>query len=151
MKLLHLVPVSFREANAFVAEWHRHNQPVRGMKFAVGAADSDGILRGIAIAGRPIARHFDDGMTLEVLRTATDGAANCNSMLYGACRRAAFALGYRRLITYTQADEAGSSLKAAGWTVIAERPPRKGWDTASRRRDNSSYSSVPRRLWEVVA
>src|ERR1700740_3244283 len=76
--------------------------PPRGMKCAGGAADQDGVLRGVAIAGRPVARLFDDGQTLEVTRLTSDGWPNVGSMLYGACARAAFALGYTRLVTYTQ-------------------------------------------------
>lgn len=41
-------------------------------------------------------------------------------MLYGACRRAAFALGYRKLVTYTLQDESGSSLRAAGYVCLGE-------------------------------
>ena len=90
-----------------------------------------------------------EGNTLEVIRTATDGTRNANSMLYGAARRAAFALGYDRLITYTQADESGASLRAAGFRVIAQRPPRRGWDTPSRRRTNKA-DHVPRTLWDAT-
>jgi hypothetical protein len=148
---LHLVPVTLAQANEHVAAWHRHNAPVPGAKFCVGAADSDGILHAVAIAGRPVARHFDDGMTIEVVRVASDGHRNACSMLYGACQRAAFALGYRRVVTYTQADESGSSLRASGWSVIGERPARRGWSAPSRPRDNDAYTSTARQLWEVVA
>lgn len=109
---LRLCPVSLAQANEHVAAWHRHNAPVPGSKFQVGCSDEMGVLHGVAIVGRPVARNFDDGDTLEVVRVATDGTRNANSMLYGACRRAAFALGYRRLITYTQAEEGGASLRA---------------------------------------
>jgi len=148
---LHLVPLSLAQANEHVAAWHRHNKPVPGAKFCVGAADDDGVLRSVAIVGRPVARNFDDGQTLEVTRVASDGTRNANSILYGACQRAAFALGYRRLVTYTQAAEGGASLRAAGWKVIAERPARAGWSAPSRPRDNDGYVSSARQLWEVQA
>jgi hypothetical protein len=148
---LHLVPITLAQANEHVLAWHRHNAPVVGHKFSVGAADEEGILRAVAIVGRPVSRVLDDGQTLEVNRVASDGARNANSMLYGACARAAFALGYTRLITYTQAVESGSSLRAAGWKVLAERPSRIGWSAPSRPRDNTGYESTPRQLWEVVA
>jgi hypothetical protein len=90
-----------------------------------------------------------DGLTLEVTRAATDGTANVNSMLYGASWRAAKALGYRRLITYTRAGETGSSLRAAGWRVIAQRKALPGWSRPSRPRDNSKYDAIPRTLWEM--
>ncbi len=148
---LRLVPVSFREAAQFVAMWHRHHRPPVGHKFSLGVADEHDVLVGVATVGRPVARHFDDGMTLEVNRTATDGTPNANSMLYGAAARATFALGYRRLITYTQQGETGSSLKGAGWKVVAERPERVGWATPSRPRDSRGVDNMPRTLWEVQA
>lgn len=148
---LRLVPVSLAQANEHVAAWHRHNRPVPGAKFCIGAADEGDVLRAVAIVGRPVARHFDDGMTLEVNRVASDGSRNANSMLYGATARAAFALGYTRLITYTRTDESGSSLRAAGWHVVAERPPRKGWNAPSRPRDDIVSANVARQLWEASA
>lgn len=147
--MLHLVPVSFRDAGSFVALWHRHHRPPVGCKFCVGVADEDGVLRGVLIAGRPVSRVLDDGMTLEVTRTATDGTANANSMLYGAARRATWALGYRRLITYTQRGESGASLRAAGWRVVAERPARPGWNVPSRPREDRGVDGMPRTLWEA--
>jgi hypothetical protein len=146
---LRVVPVKRSDAAAFVAGWHRHNQPPPGTVFCLGAASETDRLVGVAMVGRPVARAYDDGMTLEVTRTATDGTRNVNSLLYGAAWRAAKALGYRRLITYTQADETGASLRAAGYRVLAERPPRAGWDAPSRPRDNGSYLSTTRTLWEA--
>lgn len=145
---LAVVPVTFQEAAAFVAALHRHHGPPPGMKFALGVAERDQLV-GVAMVGRPVARHFDDGLTLEVTRTCTDGSRNANSLLYGAAWRAARALGYRRLVTYTQGDESGVSLRAAGWRLAAERAPRKGWDRPSRRRADRGVDDVPRRLWEA--
>lgn len=147
---LRLVPVSFAEACHFVGDWHRHHRPPPGHKFSIGVAEGT-LLVGVAMVGRPVARHYDDGQTLEVTRAATDGTPNANSMLYGAAARAAFALGYRRLITYTQAAESGSSLRAAGWRVIAERPARRGWDCPSRPRTDRGVDNVQRTLWEQTA
>jgi hypothetical protein len=145
------VPVSLAVANEHVAAWHRHNDPVIQCVFKVGASDTDGVLRAVAIAESPKGRGNMDGDTIEVTRVASDGTRNACSLLYGACARAGFALGYRRVITYNQGDESGSSLRAAGYRVIASRPPRRGWDTVSRPRDNSRYRSVQRQLWERVA
>lgn len=146
---LHLAPVTQAAAREFVAQWHRHLAPPPGSVFQVGAADGDGVLRGVLMAGRPVARHFDDGLTLEVNRSATDGTRNANSMLYAAAWRAAAALGYRRLITYTQAGESGASLRGAGWRVVAERPARRGWDVPSRPRRLRGTDGVQRTLWEA--
>lgn len=146
-----LVPVSRKQANEHVAAWHRHNEPVVQSIFVVGVSDDEGVLRAVAIAERPKARGNADVDTIEITRVASDGTKNACSMLYGACSRAAFALGYRRVITYMQADESGSSLRAAGYRVLASRPPRRGWSTPSRPRANARYRSVQRQLWEVVA
>jgi hypothetical protein len=145
---LYRVPVSWQEARGFVREWHRHHKPPPGLKFCCGVA-SEGVLVGVAVVGRPSARHFDDGLTLEVTRTATDGHRNANSMLYAAAWDGAKGLGYQRLITYTQDGESGASLRAAGWRVLAERPARRGWDTPSRRRDGNSNDGIARTLWEA--
>lgn len=148
-----IVPVTFRCACEFVQALHRHNKPPRGHKFSVGL-ESNGTLVGVAMAGRPIARHFDDGLTLEVNRTCTDGSRNANSMLYGAIRRAAWGMGYKRIITYTQSDESGSSLRAAGFVLVKTLPARSGWAASSvkmkEQRDPVGNGGVERVLWEVT-
>lgn len=147
---LELCPISLPEANAFVHEHHRHHRHVPGAKFCLGV-EQGGKLVGVAIVGRPVARHYDDGETLEVNRTCTDGTRNANSFLYGAAWKATRALGYRRLITYTQSSESGSSLRGAGWRVLAERAPRNGWDNSrARPRLNRGTDYVQRTLWEAV-
>ncbi len=40
---------------------------------------------------------------------------NVCSFLYGAAARAAAAMGYNRIITYTLDSENGASLRASGW------------------------------------
>lgn len=140
---LHLVPVTFETACGFVDMWHRHHRPPVGHKYSIGVADDSWVLRGVAIVGRPVARHLDDGATLEVARTATDSTPNTNSMLYAAAWRAAKALGYRRLVTYTQAGESGASVRAAGWRVLAQRPAQPGWDRPSRPREDRGTGGIP--------
>ena len=120
-----LVPVGFAEARVFVEVWHRHLGPPRGHKFSLGLRDAGGVLVAVAIVGRPVARALDDGRSAEVTRLAGDGTPNACSMLLGAAARAARALGYRRLVTYTRAEESGASLRAAGWRPVAVLPPRR--------------------------
>jgi len=146
---LELVPIRFATAAGFVRMWHRHHPPPRGHVFSIGVA-ADQELVGVVIVGRPVARAFDDGRTLEVTRSATDGTKNANSKLYAAAWAAARALGYRRLITYTQAGETGASLRGAGWQVVAQRPARRGWDTPSRPRTDEHPVGIIRTLWEAV-
>lgn len=128
---LRLVPVTQAEAKAFVAQHHRHNRPPVGSVCQVGVANGVGMV-GVAIAGRPVARMLQDGTTLEVVRTCTTGARNANSMLYGAIARAAKALGYERLVTYTLESEPGTSLKASGWIRDGDVPANQSWARASR-------------------
>src|SRR6266699_996821 len=118
MNRLEIVPIELEDANEFVRRFHRHHKPVIGARFSL--AVSNGQICGVAIAGRPVSRHLDDGWTLEVTRTCTDGSPNANSALYAACWRAARALGYSRLITYTLPSETGISLRAANWRLIGE-------------------------------
>ncbi len=101
------------------------------------------------MVGRPVARHSDNGFTLEVNRVCTDGAHNACSMLYGASWRAAKALGYRRLITYTLPSEGGASLRAAGWKLIGERGG-GNWNVRSRPRiDTAELLRGQKSLWEA--
>lgn len=149
---LSIVPATLAEANAFVRQHHRHHKPVPGHKFSLAVVDEADAVRGVAIVGRPIARRLDDGLTLEVNRVATDGCPNACSALYGACRRAAFALGYRRLITYTLPEEGGASLRGAGWKCIglAGKTDGKGWSCPSRPRVDTH--PLQRKLrWEVAS
>lgn len=132
---LTLTPVTLRQAQAFVNDYHRHNIAPQGHKFSIGL-EKAGILIGVCIVGRPIARGNDDGKTAEVLRVCVlEGSPNANSKLYGAAVRACKAMGYTRVITYTLPEEGGASLRAAGFVAEGETENKpKGWDTPSRRR-----------------
>lgn len=123
---LHIVPVTLEQANDFVRQHHRHNRALPGYRFALGVADQAGRLRGVAIVGYPAARALNDGVRAEVRRVCTDGTPNACSMLYGAARRAARAMGHRPVITYTLPSEGGASLRAAGFRIECEagRPSR---------------------------
>lgn len=111
---LELRPITYADAAQFVAENHRHNKPPVGHKFSIACYCGDKLC-GVCMVGRPIGRYFDDGLTLEVNRCCTDGTKNACSMLYGAAWRAARALGYKRIVTYTRQSEKGASLRASGW------------------------------------
>ncbi len=143
---LQIVPVELSEANIFVKQHHRHHQPVVGHKFSLAIADDKGEIRGVAIVGRPVARGLNDGWTLEVYRCCTDGYRNACSALYGACCRTAFAMGYRKVITYTLKSEPGTSLTAAGWKVVGEVKGRS-WSCPSRPRVDK-YPLQDKIRWE---
>ena len=129
---LGLVPISIRDAKVYVNAHHRHHPAPTGGLFAVAVAVGENIV-GVAIVGRPVARHLQDGYTAEVTRVCTDGTKNACSMLYSAAWRAARALGYRRLGTYTLATETGTSLRASGWSEVG-RSGGGSWDCPSRPR-----------------
>ena len=69
---LEIVPITLREANAYVEQNHRHHGKTVGHKYSIGLSNGEKIV-GVAIVGRPVSRHLDDGWTLEVNRLCTDG------------------------------------------------------------------------------
>lgn len=146
--MLQLVPMTLREANAFVAMHHRHHKPARGCISVVAVSDGEAI-RGVAIIGRPVARMLQDGWTAEVVRCCTDGARNACSMLYGAAWRAVRALGYKRLITYTLPEEGGSAMRATGMRLIGEAGG-GSWDRKERPRVDDHPTQAKLR-WEITA
>lgn len=144
---LTVIPLSFADACATVDRLHRHHKKPQGHKWSHGVLDEAGMLRGIAIVGRPVARLLDDGFTVEVTRVATDGCPNACSALYGAAWKKA-RVDHWRAITYTQDGESGASLRAAGWRLVAELDRRRGWDTPSRRRGDRGTDGIARQMWE---
>ncbi len=140
--------VGLAAANAFVARLHRHHKPVIGHKFSIGAYLGETLV-GAVIVGRPVSRMRDDGATLEVTRLCTDGTKNACSFLYGCAARAAFALGFDRIGTYTLPSEGGASLRAAGWRLIGERGG-GSWSRGSRPRADEA-PLVCKHLWERAA
>jgi len=144
---LTLVRVDLAEANAFVEAHHRHHKPVVGHLFSVGAALAGKIV-GVAIVGRPVSRMRDDGATAEVTRLCSDGTRNVCSFLYGACARAAFALGFKRIGTYILASEPGTSLTAAGWRLIGKTGGGT-WNRSDRPRIDK-HPTQSKLLFEVV-
>lgn len=115
---LRITPTSLDEANDMVRRLHRHNDALPGHRWSIGVADEFGVLRGVAIVGNPSSPALQKVPRLiEIRRVCTDGARNACSMLYGACRRAARAMGYETIITYTLPSEGGASLRAAGFEL----------------------------------
>lgn len=145
---MEITPITFEEANAFVAKFHRHHKPMQGCKFCVAVSNEDKVV-GVAIVGRPVARLLDNGWTLEVNRCCTDGTRNACSMLYSSAWKVAKALGYKRLITYTLPEEGGASLKASNWTCLGLRGG-GNWNVKSRPRvDTDELLRGQKLLWET--
>ncbi|MGY1871982.1 XF1762 family protein [Nocardia gipuzkoensis] len=141
--------ISLKIAQQFVDQHHRHHRAPVGHKFSIGVCvRGTRDLVGVVIVGRPVARLLDDdGETLEVTRSATDGTRNANSALYGAAWRTCRAMGARRLITYTQDGESGASLRGAGFHSIARCRPNTGWNRPQRARTDRHPTRIGRTLW----
>lgn len=112
-------------------------------------------MRGVAVCGRATCRHHDPATVLEITRVCTDGARNACSFLYGACARAAKALGFARVLTYTEEGEDGASLLAAGFVLVAETDGERSWSSSSRPRPEQAVmfdlprrAKVARQRWE---
>lgn len=146
--MVSVVPMSLSDANEYVKRTHRHHKPLSFGLFAIGAARDEEIV-GCVIVARPSARMNEDGWTCEVARLASDGTKNVCSMLYAAAWRAARAMGYRRLITYTLATEPGTSLRAAGMKEVG-RAGGGPWHRESRPRVDR-HPTQEKIRWEFVA
>ena len=143
---LTIVPCSVQDAKAIIQRLHRHHDPPCSGLFALGVVVDTGTLRGVAIVGRPVARMADNGWTCEVTRVATDGCPNACSALYGAAWKAARALGWRKMITYTLPSEGGASLRGAGWRDVGPAGGGEGWlSRPGRKRANTEVKT----RWEV--
>lgn len=148
MKSYECRPISLNAAREWIGSVHRHlRRPITGWLFGVEIL-SGGERVGVACAGRPAARMLQDGVTCEIVRVAVlEGNQNACSFAYGALRRAAVALGYRRIVTYTlDGEEPGSSLRAAGFVDAGLA----GGGEANRpsRTRNPVEQSGPKRRWE---
>lgn len=142
-------PINLDVANAFVGLEHRHNDPVPGAKFAIGAFDGDRLC-GVVIVGRTTARGLHDPLRAEVNRLATDGTPNACSFLYQRAKRVAQAMGYVSLKTYSRADESGASLRAIGACCEAELRARS-WAESSKARPRTDKSEpATRKHWELL-
>lgn len=136
MKRITAIPLELKQANAFVAEHHRHHDPVYRDKFRVGC-EMEGEVVGVANVGRPVNRNLDDGKTLEVTRLCTTGEKDVCSFLYSRCARIAKEMGYSKIITYILGSESGTSLKASGWHKEADVSGRN-WSCPSRPRNTTA-------------
>jgi hypothetical protein len=145
---LRIAPITHKEAAAYIARHHRHCPPQQGWKFGISLRGPRGGLHGVVVVGRPVARLMDDGITAEITRLCTRGQKNACSRLYAAARRAAFAMGYQRIITYTLNVESGVSLKASGFVPVAETTARS-WNSPSRPRIDHG-PICPKVRWESI-
>jgi hypothetical protein len=149
-----LVPLSRDEANAFVLQFHRHCGRCVSHRGAIGC-EVAGQLVGVAIIGNPKAKASQqaDRFLIEIVRVcvAPDAPRNVASWLYARARRAAAALGFRRVETKNLASESGASLRGAGFQPVARLRPRKGWNCPSRPRGELHTDGTAKVRWEASA
>ena len=147
--MLKAKPITLKDANAVVMKLHRHHNPVRGCRFCIAAVNGSNEVVGVCIAGRPVSRRIDDGYTLEVSRVATDGTKNACSFLLARAAKAAKAIGYRRIITYTLDSEQGASLRGAGW-LHTHTTCGGSWSRDGRIRAHDLFPPCAKQRWERV-
>lgn len=127
-------PLTLKQANELVTELHRHHKKVTGHRFSIGAFRDDAFV-GAAIIGRPVGRAVPQYTACEVTRLVTDGSKNVCSFLYARAARAAQAMGFSFIQTYTLESEPGTSLRASGWTCEGVvRKNGKGWNNREGRK-----------------
>ena len=143
--MLELHPITLRQANEFVTQYHRHHKASQGHKFSIGVCRNRKLV-GVCICGRPVSRYLDDGETLEVNRLCTDGTYDACSILYAAAYRAAIAMGYKRVITYILESEPGTSLKAAGF-MFDGIAGGKEWTGCRKPKDVNQYPHEMKQRW----
>jgi len=129
-------------AKRFIAQHHAHCRVPVAWRFHTGIYNGRTLL-GVAVVGNPVAPALNSRGILEVNRLCVrrDTAAalrwNAASMLYGWCAREAARQGWQKIITYTRADEPGTSLRASGWRKEC-RVKGRGWHSARRARSNTN-------------
>jgi hypothetical protein len=139
---LRVCEVSFAIARHFVGVHHRHCRSPTAWRFGASIFNGRTML-GTVIVGNPVAPAFNGRGTLEVNRLCIRRdlpralAWNAASMLYGWSAREAERRGWSHIITYTRADEEGTSVRAAGWQQEATVRGR-GWHSSRRNRSNTN-------------
>lgn len=117
---LELAPITLRAAREFCTIHHSYAKAPVGALFAVATKHAE-IIRAVAIVGRPISSVLDNGSTAEVIRLISDGATfNASSFTLRNATKAAFALGYCRVVSYTDKTLQAAAFKAAGFNIARE-------------------------------
>lgn len=124
-----VIPISIKDANAFVIRHHRHNSKVRAAKYCIAALKNNTIV-GVLVASIPNSRLLNDRLTIEFVRVCTDGTKNAISFLVSKGRRIAQSMGYQKIITYTLQEEYGASMKASGFIIEYKQKRINNWNNA---------------------
>ena len=142
------VPITQRDAKEWVNTHHKHNKAPHGDVFRV-AARADEMIVGVAMVGRPVSRVLQSQGAAEVIRMClVEGAPkNTASFLYGRCIRAARALGYTALYTYSLDFEEGASIRASSFVVDGHVRGRS-WSCKGRPRVDQPFQKTNKIRWK---
>ncbi len=136
-----------READRFIAKHHRHHVPAQGGIVALGLWEGDRLV-GVGVIGRPVSRELQARGVAEITRICViEDAKHAASALLGRTRRAAQALGFRQLVTYTLPEEGGASLRADNWQEDLALAGGGEWDTPSLRRNPPLHPIARKSRW----
>ena len=141
---LHVRPCTIKAAQKWIAIHYRKLKKMQGAMWAVRAV-REGKTVGVAAVGNPCQEWQLKGVLCLLRMAVLEGQPNVCSMLYGACARAARAMGAVDLVTYTHLDEPGTSLKAAGWIDGGETDGGE-YDRPSRPRQPALFPD-PKKRW----
>lgn len=118
---LRVVPVSRRDAMAFIARHHHHVGSLPGDRFRAAIWNGPTML-GVVVIGNPTARAYNHKGIVEVRRLCLNLGISellrwkaCSALYVWAAEESA-RRGWRKIITYTLASESGMSLRYARWT-----------------------------------
>lgn len=108
--------IDFSTACAFINKYHRHHIQPQGHKRSFGCFKNNELI-GVAVVGRPVSRHLDNGFTWEITRLCSKGGKNVCSKLYSYCVKSAKLNGIKQVYTYILSYENGASLRASNFVL----------------------------------
>ena len=143
------------DAKQFINDHHRHNKAPPGWLWAHAIFNGKELI-GIVWVGRPVAREIDHKVVCEVNRLCINHNLHpaltwkAQSLGYQVATQEAYRRGYKKIITYTLADdESGMSLRYCrkyGWKK--DGPPTragKSWNCPSRPRQDVAPTASKQR------
>jgi hypothetical protein len=157
-KLINSKPITIKQANEFIKQFHRHHRPTirNSGRWAIAAIDGDDKIVGVAIAGNPVSATMMDGYTIEITRLCVQEGApkgTCSFLLSRCCNIWKI-MGGKRVITYTLDSESGSSLRGAGWQLSGIVKPHRRWQNKTKsdgiKRDDLKIYELSKKRWERI-
>lgn len=102
-------PVGLDDANLFITEHHRYLGRLHRCRFGLQAFHRGQVV-GVILTTPPTNNKVDDGVTLEIARLCTHLAPyqTASALVSRVCRIAKL-MGFERVITYVDAEQAGIS------------------------------------------